>query len=113
MSLPPGRSLFRIVRTNPPTLRDFASHAVLGQQPRRPLTPREQNLWRGISLYSTLMAAIQRAHDSPWLGSFVAELNIPDDVPLRIEQTGRQREHYTAWGPADVLLSQVVAVTPV
>ena len=111
MSVSLPRRLFRIVRTNPPILRDFASHAVLGRQPRRPLTTREQDLWRGVSCYDSLAAAIDRARGTPWLGSFVAEIVTSDDHELRIEQTGRQREHYTVWAPADRLLSLVVSVT--
>ena len=64
-------------------------------------------------MYASLAAAIDRAHDTPWLGRFVAELSIPEDVGLRIEQTGRDRRHYTVWGPADRLLSLVCSVVQV
>ena len=108
------RRLFRIVKQDPPRLQDFLSHAALGVQPRRPLSSRDLDRWRGVSIYSSRSAARGKATDSPWLGSYVAELSLPDnDARLRLEQTGRDREHYTIWAEPALLLSFVTIVTPV
>ena len=59
---------------------------------------------------ATRASALQRIRVSPWLGSFVAEIEIPSDGKVRVEQTGIDRNHFTIWADADDLLSWVVAV---
>ena len=88
------------------------SHEALGIPPRRPLSRRERDLWQGVSVHDSLEAARTKGTMSPWLGRYVAEIRIPEDVVVRIEQTGRDRSHYTIWADADDLLSWVVSVTP-
>lgn len=79
------RVFYRIVRTNPPTLNDFLSHAMRGEVPRRPLSARERDRWRGVSHYSTPDAAYSAARQFPSLGRFVAAVALPKDVQIRIE----------------------------
>ncbi len=107
----PGRTFWRIVRTNPPTAADFLSNEAKG------LRGRDDNaetlrLWSGISVFATLTQAWRMAHRVPALGDFVAELNIPDDPAVRVERT-LGRGHHTMWGDADRLLSFVVRVMAV
>lgn len=47
---------------------------------------------------------------SPWLGMWVAEIEIRPGARIRIEQTTRDLAHYTLWADAADLLSWVVAV---
>ena len=104
------RILFRIVRTNPPSRRDLMSHAERGTRPLRPLSQREADLWNGVSMYDSLEAAVGKARSVAGLGSFIARVEIPDDADVRIEQTGREREHHTVWAPAALLRSWIADV---
>jgi hypothetical protein len=103
--------LYRLIRAERATLKDFMSHETLGVPPRRRLSRRDRDRWRGVSHQSTLESAISKATDSPWLGQYVAEVHIPHGAAVRIEQTGRDPFHYTVWADPDDLLSWVVSVT--
>lgn len=59
------------------------------------MTAQQAEQWRGISVFQTREAAERRARLSPRLGAYVAELSIPAESPARVEQTGRDAEHYT------------------
>lgn len=113
MTSEPPRTLYRLVQSDPPTRRDFLSHADLDMIPRRPLTARQAEQWRGISMFGTRETAARRARLSPQLGAHVAELSIPSDSPAHVEQTGRDADHYTVWAPPEDLASWLVSVTPV
>lgn len=89
------------------------SHQALGISPSRPLSRRGRDRWRGLSVHDTRNAAMMKGNDSPWLGRYVAELGVPAEVTVCVEQTGRDPTHYTFWAePAD-LLSWVLSVAPV
>ena len=113
MNTEPPRAFFRLLQTDLLTHQGFLSHEALGVPPRRPLSRREQDLWRGVSVHDSFEAACAKGTVSPWLGQFVAEIRIPPGVEVRIEQTGRDRSHYTIWADPDELLSWVVSVMPV
>jgi hypothetical protein len=105
-----ARSFFRIVSANPPTMDDFRSNEAKGRPLSRP-TAERQELWRGLSAYSTLARARVTAARYPVHGSFIAELLIEDDSPIAVKKT-LGVEHYTLWGePADFLRA-VVSVAP-
>jgi hypothetical protein len=105
--------VYRLIRSDQVRLEDFLSHEALGTPPRRRLSRRDRDRWSGVSHQSTLESAVDKANDSPWLGTFAAEVHIPHGAAVRIEQTGRDPCHYTVWAdPAD-LLSWVVSVTPI
>jgi hypothetical protein len=71
------------------------------------------HVWDGISVYRTLAQAQRKARDYPFLGRFIAELNIDVDVPrIRVEKTFG-RGHHTLWGAPAVLLRLVVRVCAV
>ena len=52
------------------------------------------------------------ARKQPWLGQFVAELQVPDRGVLEVARSGFRAGHYTLWAPPDVLLACVVAIVP-
>jgi hypothetical protein len=104
--------LFHIVERDPLTRDDFLSNEAKGRVPRRPLTPEEQELWRGISAYESWALARRKAGRSPWLGAYVAELRIPPESSIRLRRTTSSRGHWTLWGDPDELLACVVSVTP-
>jgi hypothetical protein len=106
------RIFYRVVETDSPTTRDFMSNEALGRQPKRPLSDRDRDRWRGVSHFDSQELAKFAAGRSPWLGKFIATVAIPPGVPIRREQTYRSA-HWTLWGePAD-LLALVVSVVPV
>jgi hypothetical protein len=107
------RTFYRLLRSNTPALSDFMSYEALDVPPRRPLTARQRDQWRGVSFYATLAAARLRAQLSPQLGSHIAEVRIPTDAPVRIEQAGRDPDHYTVWAEPGDLRDWVVSIEPV
>lgn len=116
MMTPPdteNRTVFRIVLTNPPTLRDFLSDEELGKPPRS-TDPFVRQVWSGISTYQTEGQARRKARAYPWLGGFIASLEIPENAPVQIERTfPRSAGHHTLWGVAEEVLRYVARVVPV
>jgi len=107
----PVRTFYRIVHSDSPELGDFVSNAALGRPPRRP-TPEVLRLWDGISVYATEQQAREKAHQFPQLGRYLARLEIPAGLAVRIERTTRSEGHHTLWAPGVVLRSCVVGVVP-
>jgi hypothetical protein len=70
--------LFRAVRMNPPTERDFMAPWELGRRPRSS-RPAQVRLYQGVSTFETLEMAIEKATEGT-LGEFIAELEVPGDV---------------------------------
>lgn len=104
-------TFYRIVQTNPPTLGDFLSDKDQGRPVR---SGTHRHFWDGISVYATEQQARRKVQDYPFLGSFIAQLEIPDQASLRIERTlRRSRGHHTLWGDSAYLLRCVVSVIPV
>ncbi|MFN0073779.1 MAG: hypothetical protein ACKVVP_20045 [Chloroflexota bacterium] len=99
------RRFYRIVRTNPPTTQDFTTHLALGRSLRRP-TPEDQRIASGISVFATLPQARRHARKLPMLGGYIAEIELPDELDIRVERTGGPG-HHTLWGDARIVLDQV------
>jgi hypothetical protein len=105
-----GRTFWRIVRTDPPTERDFMSNDALGRRPRD-RDPETLRLWSGISVHATAREARRTAAAFPMLGSFVARVRVRDDDPILVEKT-LGPGHYTLWGDASLFLTRVEIVLP-
>ena len=105
-----SRVVFRLVLTNPASRDDFTSNAARGKAPARP-DPEVLRLWDGLSVWATEAQARRQARGLPFLGSYIAEMDIPTNV--RCERTRRTPGHYTIWGNPAVLLACVVRVVPV
>ena len=105
------RTLYRIVRANPPTLKDFMSDAALGEPP--PLDPEQARLHDGISTFNTEQQARRKAQAYPILGRYLADLTLPDNAPVRIERTLVSRGHQTVWADPAYLLAHVASVARV
>ena len=97
----PGlRIVYRIVRTDPPTLADFTSAAALGRPP--PRTPELARLYDGLSVFSTERQARNKARDLPVLGTYLAAVALEDGAPVRLERTLRVApEGVVAGAPAE------------
>lgn len=105
-----ARTLYRIVKRNPPTREDFLSYEALGKVPRRPLPPELAQAWSGVSTYDDKHVARAYARQRTHLGQFIATLEIEDGAPIRVEQTGSDTAHCDLWGDPDEMLARVVAL---
>jgi hypothetical protein len=112
LTITPSITLYRIVRTDPPTPRDFTSKAVLGQVDPE-ADAETQRREAGLSMYRTLAQARRKARAFPFLGGFISTVPIPSDAPFQVERTTASAGHHTVWGDAEALLACVVAVQPV
>jgi hypothetical protein len=103
---------FRIVVADPPTTDDFKSHAARGK-PRPPTIP--EHRWADVSVYETEEQARNLVYDlrrrGRNLGSFIAELLIPDDGQVTVERYGPPGHHGVHANP-ERLLACVVSVVP-
>lgn len=105
--------LHRIVRTDPPAVDDFMSDLMRGRRPRS-ADPEIVRLASGLSAYAALAQARAKARQYPFLGSYVAAIELHEGAAVRWERTlPRSRGHHTVWGPPAELLDAVVAVVPV
>lgn len=104
-------SYYRVTRNNPPTVTDFTSHAASGWP--APAQPEGTRLWDGLSVYATEAQARRKARQIPLIGQFIAELQIANEAPVRVERTTTSAGHHTIWGDAAYLLGCVVRVLPV
>lgn len=104
-----GRIFYRLVKTDPPTVRDFMSHKERGVPLRNPAA---REIYDGVSVQETEESARRLAHGrtSSW---FIAELAVPDDGTIVYRQTTDDLNHFTLWATPDVLLACVVRTTPV
>ncbi len=77
------RRLYRLVRTDPPTVHDFLSQAALLKPP--PLdTAAFRREWEGLSMFDSPGPLRKLGKARRWrLGEFIAELEVPDDVRSR------------------------------
>lgn len=104
-------ALYRIVRSNPPTLRDMMSNKALGREPLRP-DPEVLRLWDGISVFDSATGARRQARQAPWRGQgFIATLLVPLE-DFRLEKT-RGEGHFTLWGKPHDILACVKGVEPI
>lgn len=108
-----ARTLYRIVRTDPPTVSDFLSDDALGRGAPDE-SPEVRRLRAGCSVFNTEAQARRRARAFPFLGCYIAVLSILDDpdISIKIERTPGTG-HYTIWDDREWLLGDVVAVVPV
>lgn len=105
-----GRTFFRIVKTDPPTVDDFLSAEARGMIPPVELSDDLRRLWDGISVYATAAQARRKARQSPILGRYIVELRLWPDTGLRVERTARGPGHHTIWGQPGDIQACVVSV---
>jgi hypothetical protein len=102
--------LYRIVRSNPPTVEDFTSPMMLGKLPQR----RERQYpgeWAGLSTFDSFETARAMAQRYPVLGRWIATLRL-DSQRIVARQTFGPG-HYTVWGLPSALLDAVVVLQSV
>jgi hypothetical protein len=69
--------------------------------------------YEGISAFSTEAAARAMAVRRPYLGAYLAALDIPEGAEIEYAQMGKKPEHYDLYGPPEVLMRCVRAVISV
>jgi hypothetical protein len=76
--------------------------------------PETVRLASGLSSYATLAQALGKARAYPWLGGYIATLEVPADGLVRFERTlPGSRGHHTLWGEPEQLLRCAIAIEPV
>src|SRR4051812_37997397 len=107
------RRFYRVVKTDPPTERDFMSYAALGKIPRPGSSAAILRSWQGVSVWETEAQARAVARQFPRSGGFVAALEIAVGSATRSERSGKQEGHCDLFGAPRELLASVVAVVAV
>lgn len=110
----PITTVYRIVWTDPPSLRDFQSNAEEGVELSTTSTEGER-LHDGVSVFRTLSQARKMARRrAPWFGrGFIAQVVIPTRADARVERTLKSAGHYTIWADAASMLTWVASVEQV
>ena len=108
------QTFFRIVKHAMPSRSDFLSNAALGRTPARPLSPTQAAMWEGLSVFDCAVHARRQACDRSWLGSFIAEISIGDQIEATWKRTNPVNPgHYTLWADPDDLFVCIVRIDPV
>lgn len=108
------RSFFRLVKSWPPTLRDYRTKHDKWGLPPAGLTEEERIGWFGLSSYDPEDGAREQARTNPGLGRYIARYDIPQSSGIECTKTFG-RGHWTLSGPADELhgcLAPDYRVTP-
>jgi hypothetical protein len=113
-----GWRLFHVVTSMDPPPEDFRSNLGRGEIPRPQRDGRfdAETLRRaaGVSCFATRDQARALAARFPGLGSFIAEIFIPDDdCAIEVARTFRSEGHYTVWASPAYFVSHVVSVEPI
>ena len=92
------------MKNNPPTINDFLSYKRLGRPYRgNPARIRE---WDAISVFDNVAVATKFIQEGGSRhGVFLARIIVPDDIDLRVEQTGANRNHYSIFDDAETVFS--------
>ena len=86
------RMLHRIVRTNPPTERDFTSKLALGLVDPE-ADDETRRLESGLSMYRTLAQARKKARAFRFLGPYVAVVDVGASARIAVERTTSSAQH--------------------
>jgi len=114
MEAPEPHTFYRVVRSDPPTLRDFQSYTALGKPLLRSKpTLVELAAWAAVSTYVTEDAARNRAELNAArglpIGHFIAKLVIAEASPIKIGRINEQTGHCGLTGEPSDLLAAVVS----
>lgn len=99
------REWYRLVRSNPPNLRDFMSNKALGKTLRN---ERDREIHDGLSVHQTLRQSRNQAQafrGNPFVG--IAILEIPEGSGMPWKRTGQSEGHHTLWAEPEDLIRYV------
>ena len=94
-----ARVVFRLTRTNPPTLDDFKSQRAENPNPNKNFRGVSECQARGLSVFTDFKRATQALKLPRMRGRLVCQVQLARGAGF-IMQTGR-RNHYTWWPLAD------------
>ena len=104
--------LFRVVRHDPPTHDDFTSHEAMGKPLPKRADAALARRWRGVSVLTTLELAREVGRGGR-LGSWVAELEVPDSVERDIDAERPLGRHLDLFGATpEQLLGYTLRIHP-
>ena len=107
--------MYRIVRTNDPEdsalLNSFRSNYELDREPRK-VERHWTVIYMGISVYTTVEAAIRTAQAWPKLGDYIAQVRLAHGSGFNWAETA-QPLHLTIWADPIKLLEATVDINPV
>ena len=90
---------------------DFRSHDALGKPLPRGASPKLRREWAGLSVFDSLSGAVANAAATNWrIGTYIAEVEIPDDTPILYEGPGRRGHWNLYWADPVFLRTCVVRV---
>lgn len=103
MEQPRTRTLYRAVRTNPPTDRDYVTLQERKGNPPADLPDEQRRSWDALSFYDTADGVRRMAAEirGPW--KFVARYEIPLDVTDLSWEESIEPGHYDVRGNTETL----------
>jgi hypothetical protein len=102
-------TVYRTVKTNPPTAADFFSYHELGKN----VAEDKECQACGLSAWPTKEAAAHQREVFAWQNPYIAEARlVPDHGKIKATPSRRFPEHLTWWSYATVDRSQVFNVVP-
>jgi hypothetical protein len=105
--------VYRLVRSDPPTVADFASNCESGRR-RRPERGESIEDWTGISTFDSLdalQALVRRAQFGP-RSRWAARLELPMNTAIEWKKT-HGAGHWTIWGSSQAIHAAVVSVVSI
>ncbi len=95
-------TLYRIALNSPPDDWDFSSQRARGEP-----GPEDDDLavalWTGVSVWATETQARNKARDFPYLGPYIARLDLPEGPTIPRARTLGSAGHHTVWStPANL-----------
>ncbi len=95
------QSFWRIVTSPELTRDDFLTSEEAGVP--MPQSEEGQRIWRGRSVFATETQARNQASHYPYLGQWLARIDLPENSGILSERTTRTRGHYTLFGSTDAV----------
>ncbi len=105
----PAMTLYRVVKTSPPTEADYETHQDrLGKVPSKH-PEHVKRSWDALSSFDSLDGALRLARAVPKLGDYIAQFDIPEGIGVTWEQSGEEG-HYDLRGDKAALRSCFVGI---
>lgn len=95
-----------------PDVEAFRSYAEQGKMPPKNFPPEKLEQWDGVSVLESREQAVAYQRLFPRLGSFIAELRIPEDATIQ-RGPADENGHFNLRAPGDVIFQYVTHVTSV
>lgn len=112
MDAQPAKTLYRVVKSNPPNEEDFLTHQDrLGKVPSKH-PEHVKRSWNALSAFDTPEGAVRLAEEVSKLGDYIARFDIPEGIGVTWEPSGEQG-HFDLRGDKVALRSCFVEIVAV